>query len=114
MTILIQVKEVANATVEYLNTQLRIYNGKCATLRLTDVLDAGMTTKTTAVTNEQHTYYALTFRTSPGDAVFQAAVEWLGEEVRTDSDILRLNAYQSHAGCVEHIIHKKWCYCVRT
>ena len=97
-----------------MNTQLRVYNGKCATLRLTEVLNAGMTTKKAAVTDEESTYYALTFRTNPGDAVFQAAVEWLGVEVRTDSDILRLNEYQSHAGCIEHIIHKKWCYCVGT
>jgi len=91
-----------------------VYNGECATLRLTDVLNAGMTTKKAAVTDEENTYYALTFRTTPGDAVFQAAVEWLGVNVRTDSDILRLNEYQFHAGCIEHIIHKKWCYCVGT
>jgi len=107
--------KVANATVEYINNQLRAYNGKCATLRLKDVLNAGMTTKTTDVTGEQaHARYTLTFRTSPGGAVFQAAVEWLGVKVRTDSDILRLNEYRSHAGCIKHIIHKKWCYCLRT
>ena len=106
--------KVATATVEYMNSELKVYNDACATLRLKDVLNAGMTTKTAALTDEQHTYYALTFRTSPGDAVFQAAVEWLGVEVRMDSDILRLNAYRRHSGCIEHVVYKKWCYCVGT
>ena len=105
---------VANATVEYMNNQLMVYNNTCATLRLKDVLNAGMTKKTTAITSEQRVYYTITFRTTPGVAVFQAAVEWLGVEVRTDGDVLRLNSYQPHAGCIHHIIHKKWCYCVGT
>ena len=91
-----------------------MYNNSCATLSLKAVLNAGMTNKTTAVTAEQHVYYTLTFQTTPGDAVFQAAVEWLGLEVRTDSDILRLNSYRQQAGCIHHIVHKKWCYCVGT
>ena len=97
-----------------MNTQLRVYKGKCATMRLTSILNAGMTTNTTALTDEQNTYYALTYITSPGDAVFQAAVEWLGAKVRTDSDVLRLNEFHHQAGCIQHIIHRKWCYCVRT
>jgi len=108
------VRSVATATVEYINTQLSVYNNKCAPLRLRTVINAGMTTRTAAVTAQQHIYYTLTFRTTPGNAVFQAAVESLGVEVRTDSDILRLNAYRQHAGCIQHIIHKKWCYCVGT
>jgi len=109
-----QVLKVAKATVEYMNSQLKVFNDTCATLRLKDVLNAGMTTKTAVVTDEQQSYYTLTFRTSPGDAVFQGAVEWLGAQVRTDSDILRLNSYRLHAGCIEHVIYKKWCYCVGT
>ena len=97
-----------------MNSRLKVYNGTCATLRLKDILNAGMTTKTAALTDKQHTYYALTFKTTPGDAVFQAAVEWLGEEVRIDTDILRLNSYRPHSGCIEHLIYKKWCYCVGT
>jgi len=97
-----------------MNKELRVYNGKCATMRLKAVLNAGMTMKTTAVTAKEHIYYTLTFRTAPGDGVFQAAVQWLGENVHTDSDILRVNEYRSHSGCVRHIIHKKWCYCVGT
>jgi len=97
-----------------MNGQLSLYNGKCATLKLQTVLNAGMTSKTAAVTAQQHIYYTLTFQTTPADGVFQAAVEWLGVEVRTDSDILRLNAYRQHAGCIQHIVHKKWCYCVGT
>ena len=114
MTLLhrVQVRRVATATVEYINSQLSAYN-KCATLRLKEVINAGMATKA-AVTAQQYVYYTLTFRTTPGDAVFQAAVESLGDEVRTDCDILRLNAYRQQAGCIHHIVHKKWCYCVGT
>ena len=105
---------VARATVEYINTQLMIYNNSCATLQLEAVLNAGVTSRRTAITAETHLNYTLTFRTSPGNAVFQAAVEWLGVNVRTQSDILRLNSYREQAGCVQHIVHKKWCYCVVT
>jgi len=105
------VQSVAKATVEYVNNQLSLYNDTCAKLRLTAVVNAGMTTKTTAVTGEQNIYYTLTFRTTPGDGVFQAAVQWLGAEVHTDADVLRLNEYRSHSGCVQHILHQKWCYC---
>jgi len=83
-------------------------------MRLTDVLNAAVTTNMTAVTDEQSIHYALTFKTSPGGAVFQAAVEWLSVEVRTDSDVLRLDEFHTHAGCIKHIIHRKWCYCVGT
>jgi len=100
--------------VEYINSQLSVYNKSCATLRLKAVLNAGVTNETTAITAEKHVYYTLTFTTTPGDAVFQAAVEWLGVQVRTDSDILRLNSYRQHAGCIHHILHQKWCYCVGT
>ena len=112
--LIIQVQRVARATVEYINTQLIVYNNTCATLQLEAVLNAGMTSKMTAVTEEKHIYYTLTLRTSPGNAVFQAAVEWLNVSIRTESDILRLNSYKQHAGCVQHILHKKWCYCVGT
>jgi len=106
---------VAEAAVEYMNIELRVYNGTCATLRLKDVLNAGMTTQTAPLTADQHIFYALTFRTTPGDGVFQAAVEWIAEDVRIDRDmILRLNAYRPHSGCIEHIVYKKWCYCVGT
>jgi len=108
------VSKVAKATVDYMNSQLMVYKDRCAPLRLKDVLNAGMTKKTSAVTAEHHVYYTLTFSTTPGQAVFQAAVEWLGVQVRTDSDILRLNEYRPHAGCIQHILHQKWCYCVGT
>jgi len=108
------VQRVARATVEYINTQLMVYKNLCAKLQLEAVLNAGMTDRTTAITVEKHVYYTLTFRTSPGNAVFQTAVEWLGVKVRTQSDILRLNSYREQAGCVQHILHKKWCYCVVT
>ena len=107
-------QKVARATVEYINTQLMIYNNSCAKLQLETVLNAGVTNRTTAIIAEKHVYYTLTFRTSPGNAVFQAAVEWLGVNVRTESEILRLNSYREQAGCVQHIVHKKWCYCVVT
>ena len=103
---------VARAAVEYINTQLMVYNNLCATLQLEAVLNAGVTNRTTAITADKHVYYTLTFRTSPGSIVFQAVVEWLGVEMRTASDILRLSRHQQHAGCVKHILHEKWCYCV--
>jgi len=106
------VESVAKATVEYLNSQLTVYNNTCATLRLKAVLNAGMTKKTSAMMGEEHVYYTLTFRTSPGDGVFQAAVQWLGVKVHTDTDILRLNEYRPHAGCIQHVLHQKWCYCL--
>ena len=106
-----QVQRVARAVVEYINSQLKVYKNSCATLRLEAVLNAGVTNRTTAVTAEKHVYYTLTLRTSPGDAVFQVAVEWLDGSVRMESDVLRLNSYKEHAGCVQNIVHKKWCYC---
>ena len=114
LTYFAQVQSVARAVVEYINSQLKIYKNSCAALQLEAVLNAGVTNRTTAVTAEKHVYYTLTLRTSPGNAVFQAAVEWLDGNVRMESDILRLNSYREHAGCVRHILHKKWCYCVRT
>jgi len=97
-----------------MNHQLTMYNSKCLTLQLAAVLNAGMTNSTTAINSEKHIYYTLTLQTSPGNAVFQAVVEWLDVNVRMQSDILRLDSYKKHAGCIQHIVHKKWCYCVGT
>ena len=108
-------QRVARATVEYMNTQLKVYNS-CVALKLEAIHNAGVTNKTTAtaINLEKRVYYTLTFQTSPGNAVFQAVVEWLDAAVRMESDILRLTSYEKHAGCVEHIVHKKWCHCVGT
>ena len=107
-------QRAARAVVDYINAQLMVYNNSCATLQLDAVLNAGMTNRTAAITADKHVYYTLTLRSRPGNAVFQAIVEQLGGNMCTERDILRLNSYKEHAGCVEHILHKKWCYCVGT
>ena len=93
--------------------------GSCAILRVAHVIEARVTHQVAAVTGQQFAFYTLTYRTSPGDGVFQAMVKHVNASssnnrsatVEVHGDILRLNSYSRNSGCVHHIIHKKWCHC---
>jgi hypothetical protein len=107
-----QVFDVANKTVTSMNNQLQTsYKGLCSILRLQSIVEARVTNQT-AATNRR-IYYTLTFKTEPGEGLFQAMVERLKSGmVMILGDVLRLSPYAAHAGCINHIQHKKWCDCV--
>lgn len=54
-------------------------------------------------------------RTSPGDALMEGTVKHFVDTgaMNTDSDVERNNAYKNTSYCVNDIILKKYCYCVK-
>jgi hypothetical protein len=105
-----RVWDVARRTVDLMNSRLSVYNGSCSRLSLRSVDEARLTNQT-SVTNHQ-IFYTLTFRTEPGEGLFQAMVGRLPDgAIVIRADILRISPYAPYAGCIVHIVHKKWCHC---
>ena len=101
---------IATATVQYINSALAVYGATCSSLRLARGTEARITNNTSAMTSS--VFFTLTFQTQPGAGLFQAVVEPLaGSDIAVRGDILRINKYGGQAGCIQHVVHQKWCCC---
>ena len=99
----------ASHVVDFINSQLRRYRGRCAQIRLDVTTDAMKTTDDVGVT------YLLVLRTQPGDALFEVTVRHTSSDGRDSYDIVgdisRINRYGDQAKCIKYHTHKKFCFC---
>lgn len=126
------VQKVANNMIKEINTQLNVVSKKCAFLRLGKIKTAIKLLPSEKVLrfkeskndvinrfvkygdrSKAQVNYQLTFSTVPGDALFEATMQFdeRDDSYKMISDISRINEYGRQSNCID--VHKlrKFCYC---
>jgi len=113
------VEDVVSAAVQKLNTLLARHV-QCSQLEkgeITSAYNVGLLQPYAAGLSDKPLEYAVTFKTIPGKALFEATVmstSSLGNGSRIWNilgDISRVNAYGNQSHCVDDYTLKKYCYC---
>ena len=110
------VVHIANATIQHINSEMRIHGGACAPLELERITKA----EVSRWNIESEPLYSIVFEVSPSGGYFLAKVyhtpgSSIGGKhgIKLFSDISRVNRYGHQSDCIHHALHISWCYCVR-
>ena len=127
-----EVLSAANFVIGLINKIVMIHKGLCAELFVKSVTDARKVIPSDQVLRFQESLhdvigrkvtfgkrttpsvdYMLTFRTTPGDGLFEVTVRYTQQtaEYKVIGDISRINAYGDSATCIQFHGHMKFCYC---
>jgi hypothetical protein len=64
---------------------------------------------------ESATRFLISFRTEPGNALFEARVDYKNpNDIKILGDVLRTNAYGNQSSCIDHAdrVRRLYCYCI--
>ena len=109
----VAVTAAASAALDAVNTIVRRVSALCARLSLAAVTNALLGAPRVGAADGT-LVYMITFRTRPGDALFEATVVFTTatSTYSVAPDISRINKYGNQSHCISEPVARKYCYCV--
>ncbi|XP_042205989.1 uncharacterized protein LOC121855184 isoform X2 [Homarus americanus] len=109
-----RLKKVVQFVVKRLNQYLSLYP-KCVPLKLDKILRGRVGTATNSTIPQNHDSVTMIFNvafvTNPGAAEFEGTVRYQNKVYQLVSDVSRINQYGNQSHCINHSVHRKYCYC---
>ena len=101
--------------VKQMNDVMKVHGGRCAELTLLkESVESEFVVDELTHDRNKPTHYSFKFSTRPGGGQFNAMIHHFHADntFRILGSVGRSNRYGNQSACIDHFLHRKWCYCV--